>query len=229
MKEERDWKKYIIVFLITLALFLTAFGVSTYLSNKKLSNLQTIQDQISVDVLSSEVQYSLLEEQSCSDVTRSVLSKELATFADKIEYSENNKIGNEQSLIDLKKNYSLLEIKDYLLMKKISARCGLKSSFILYFYANSNDCKDCDKQSIVLDTLRNEYPELRVYSFDYNLDLTAINALISIYKIPDTLPAIVLNGKTYNGFQDIETLEKIIGPKPEPKTETTAPAEEEKN
>ncbi len=223
MNKNVDWKKYVIVFIITLALFITAIIVSSSLNEKKFSSLKSIQDQIAVDLLSSEVQYSLLEEQSCSDVTNSVLSQELGNFADKIEYSENNNIGSTSDLTDLKKNYSLLEIKDYLLMKKVTKRCGIKSSFILYFYANSADCTDCTKQSYALTSLREKYPELRVYSFDYNLDLSAVRALIAIYKIPNNLPAIVIDEKTYAGFQDATTIEKIIGPalKPVEKKTTT--------
>lgn len=210
--QTHDWKKYVIVFFITVALFITAIVVSSKLNEKKFSSLKSIQDKIAVDLLSSEVQYSLLEEQSCSDVTNSVLSQELGNFAEKIEYSENNNIGTIEDLNELKKNYSLLEIKDYLLMKKVTRRCGIKSSFILYFYTTSNECVECTKQSIVLTSLREKYPELRVYSFDYNLDLSAVKALIAIYKIPNNLPAIVINEKTYAGFQDMESIEKIVGP-----------------
>jgi len=229
MEEKTSWKKYLIVFLLTFAVFLAAIGVSSFFNNKKIASLKSIENNIATDILSSEVQYSLLEEQSCSDVKNSsVLSDELGNFADRIEYGERNGIGSDEDIIALKKNYSLLEIKDYLLMKRISARCGLKSSFILYFYADSKNCEDCNKQSMALTALRAKYPTLRVYSFDYNLDLAAIKALISVYKIPDTLPAIVINEKTYNGLQEIEAIDKIIGPALTPKetkaqTKTVAP------
>ena len=134
-----DWKKYFIVFLITLAIFATALYVSNFLNEKKLNQLKSIQDNISIDILSSDVQFSLLSELSCKDVSsNSVLSSELGTIADKIAYSEEN-IGTDSAQITyLKKYYSLLEIKDYLLMKKISERCGKKSVFVLYFYDNEN-------------------------------------------------------------------------------------------
>jgi len=130
-------------------------------------------------------------------------------LADKISYSENNIGAEDVDVISLKKYYSLLEIKDYLLMKKIRERCGEKSIFILYFYKNDN-CDDCTKQGYVLTSLREKYPDLRVYSFDYNLDLSAIKAMVSIYKVQDNLPAIVINGKVYNGFKSIEEIEKTF-------------------
>lgn len=207
--EPNDWKKYVIVLFITSTIFIFGLWLSNYFSNKKIDQLKSIESKISLDLMSSETQFSLLQEQSCKDVSNTILSSELNILADKISYSENN-IGSEDvDVISLKKYYSLLEIKDYLLMKKIRERCGEKSIFVLYFYKNDN-CTECTKQGYVLTSLREKYPELRVYSFDYNLDLSAIKTMTSIYKVPDNLPAIVINGKVYSGFKSIEDIEKTF-------------------
>jgi len=226
-QQQFDWKRYLIVFFITLGLFLTAVYLSNYFSNRKLNQLKSMQDQISIDILSSETQFSLLSEMSCKNVSDSVLSGELANLGQKIEWGQNNKsIGTADELIYLKKYYSLLQIKDYILMKKISSRCGKKSAFILYFYTTAQNCSECEKESIVLSTLREKYPELRVYSFDYSTDLSAVKAMINIYKIKDTaLPAVVIDDDLLTGFQSIEKLEtkikasfKLQEIKPETKT-----------
>ena len=112
---------------------------------------------------------------------------------------------------DLKKFYSLLQIKDYLLMKKISERCKMDSVFVLYFYTTESNCAECTKQGYVLTALREKYPEFRVYSFDYALDLPAVKTLISIYDVEDTkLPAMVINGKLVTGFKSVEEVEKML-------------------
>ena len=41
-----DWKKYLIVFLITVGLFLTASYLSNYFGNKKINQLKLIQDKM---------------------------------------------------------------------------------------------------------------------------------------------------------------------------------------
>jgi len=212
MHEPNDWKKYIIVFFITLTIFISAIWLSNYLNNKKIDQLKSAEDKISVDIMSSETQFSLLQEMSCKDISNTALSSELNSLTDKITYSENNIGMKNVDFINLKKYYSILEIKDYLLMKKITESCGQKPIFILYSYNNDN-CSDCTKQGYILTSLRAQYPNLRVYSFDYNLDLSAIKAMISIYKITDNLPALVINGKVYNGLQSVETIEKTL-PKP---------------
>ena len=221
--KKNDWFKYIVVFVITLGLFATAGGLSNFFTNKKIQTMRDIQDKLSTDILSSETQFTLLSELSCSQNDgQENLSDELSDMAKKIEYSESNFKTNETA-VELKRYYTLLEIKDYLLMKKINERCGQKRSSILYFYTTAENCTECTKQGFVLTELRKKYPDLRVYSFDYNLDLSALHAMIKIYKIEDTkLPALIINEKKVTGFSSIEEIEKILPkvniPKVIPKT-----------
>ncbi len=168
-----------------------------------------------MDILASETQFSLLSELSCKDIGNSFLSRELATLGDKLAYTEQNRGSDDEEVLNLKKYYSLLQIKDFILMQKIKERCGRNPSVdglsIMYFYSNiENDCKDCQKEGFVLTKLREDYPELRVYSFDYNLDLSVIQTLINIYSIKDEQPAILVNDKVYYGFQSIDDIKEII-------------------
>lgn len=210
MNKDINWKKYFIVLLITGTLFLTAIFLSNYLGDRKIDQLKSIQDKIAIDILSSETQFSLLSELSCKNISDSVLRGELGELGDKLEWSQNN-LGNTEEVTYLRKYYSLLQIKDYLLTKRISERCKVKTAFILYFYTNRDNCTECERQSIVLTALREKYPELRVYSFDYSTDLSTVDSMLQIYKIKDTvLPALVIDGEVLTGFHSIEALEKNI-------------------
>jgi glutaredoxin len=214
--------KYIVVFMVTCGIFAASWYLSSYFSEKKLAEIRNMQNKISTDILSSETQFSLLEEMSCQEVDSSILSQEIATLADKLTYSEQNVSAREEILM-LKKQYSILQVKDFLLSKRIGERCGKKPVSIFYFYADRERCPDCVKQGYVLDALRNKYPDLRTYSFDSELDLSTIRALKSIYKVTDTLPALVLDGKTVSGFKTIEELEALL-----PTSLTNPPKEEDK-
>ncbi len=223
-----DWKKYIIVFFITVALFLSASYLSNYFGSKKIDQIKTIQDKIAIDILSSETQFSLLSELSCNNIADAAFSSELGELGQKLEWGQEN-LGSVEEVTYLKKYYSLLQIKDYLLSKKISERCKVKSAFILYFYTTAENCSVCEREGLVLSSLRDKYPELRVYSFDYSTDLSAVKAMLQIYKIKDTeLPALVLDDEVLTGFHSVEELEakvqssfKLQEVKPED-TETTS-------
>jgi hypothetical protein len=207
---EINGKKYLLVLFITLAVFLTGFLASNYLNNEKINSIKDTEDQISQDILSSEVQYQLLEQSSCDIVNASILSDELNTLADKLSYAESQEGFNSADVKSLKENYSLLEIKDYLLMQQIYEKCGATPTSILYFYSNNGDCPDCTNQGYVLTALRQQYPALRVYTFDYNLGLDAVNTLITLYHIPSVMPALVMNGKVYDGFQSMTQIEAAL-------------------
>ena len=203
-------KKYLYSFAITAIIFATAIYVSNYFGQKKLDEIRNIQDKISIDILSSETQFSLLEEASCKDFGTGTLSIELGNLEDKLTYTESQRGHEDPEVVTLKKYYSLLEIKDYLLMNKISQKCKKTPLSVIYFYGADDSCKTCEREGYVLTHLREIYPELRVYSFDYNIGLSAVKTLISINKVKDELPAIVVKDNTYYGFQSVEDMEKAI-------------------
>jgi len=205
----RRFKKYFIAFIVTVALFAIAWYASVYLNDKKIAAIQTAQDQVTVNIMSSETQFDLLDELSCQDVDNNVLSQEISDLADKLSYAEQN-LNDQTQITLLKQQYSILEVKDFLLTKRISARCNQDITTILYFYQNANSCADCQKQGYVLDALRQEYPSVRVYSFDAGLDSSTVRALLTVYKIPSTLPALVINGTTEGGFMSIDAIEKLL-------------------
>lgn len=226
--QRRDVIRYIIVFIITAIIFISIIWISNYLNNQKLSNIKNISDKIAIDISSSETQFQLLQGVSCKDVSASTLSPELNDLAKKISYGEQS-INKKEDIEQLKKYYSLLEIKDFLLMQQIKEKCNVKVVPVIYFYTTNPACTDCLKEGAVLDELRENYPELRVYSFDYNLDLSALQTLIKIYKVDSNkLPAIHMNDKLYTGFQSKEDIKKIL-PELEKYEKERLEAEEAKN
>lgn len=202
-----DFKNYFYAFFITAAIFATAFYLGNYFSDKKIDELRSTESRIALDILSSETQFALLGELSCPEAQNSILSRELDSLGEKLNYSEEKFGTDNPEVVALKKQYSLLEIKDYMLIKKLKD-CPKQPITILYFYAN--DCRDCEKMGHVLTYLREKYPELRVYSFDYNLDLSALKTLAFIYGVKDQFPALVIKNKPHIGFRKIEELEALL-------------------
>ena len=225
MTYEIHWKKYLFVLIITAAIFATAFFSSRNLNQAKIEELRKIQDNIAIDLLSSEMQFTLLAESSCDDMGGGALSRELDNLGGKLSYAEENISASGGDILWLKKNYSLFEIRDYLLNKELAKKCvGKDKPFsILYFYSNDGTCADCKKQGIALTELRRRYPSVRVYSFDYHLDLSALQTLIEIHKIDGgKLPALVINRVPSYGYKSIEDITEIV---PEIKAEEEEMAE----
>ena len=154
-REKTDWLKYFYTFVITALIFATAIYISDYFSNKKITQLKTMGDKISLDILSSETQFSLLTESSCENI-------------------DDNTV------------------------------------FILYFYSNKGSCTDCQNEGYVLTKLHELYPQIRIYSFDYDFNIPTIETLKSMYSIENKLPALFINGKVQYGLKTIDDIKKII-------------------
>ena len=197
---------------ITVLLFGTVLYAVDYLNKARIAELGSIEDKIAIDTLSLETQFDLLAEASCKDLTQgSVLSGELNDLAERLSYTEERLGTTNEEVIKLKRQYTLLEIKDYLLMKRLAKECAnLKPVFVLYFYSNAGDCKDCAEAGFALSYLRQTYPGLRVYSFDYNLDLGALKTLNAVLDIKGPLPAYVINGKYLSGIASAKEIEKQL-------------------
>lgn len=199
----------VLALAITVLLFGTVLYAVNYLNRQRVAELANIEDKIALDTLSLETQFDLLAEAPCKEVSEgSVLSGELNDLADRLSYAEERLGSDNEEVLKLKRQYTLLEIKDYLLMKRLAKDCrNLKPVFVLYFYSNEGDCPGCREAGYALSYLRQTYPGLRVYSFDYNLNLGALKTLRAILGIKEPLPAYVINGKNFSGLTSLKDLE----------------------
>lgn len=221
MRTSMAWQKYTLAFIITAAIFGTAFYIAQKIDAQRIADIRATEESISIDILSSETQFELLGNLNCKTIAENpVLSDELNSLASRLSIAEENLGAKNSEVINLKEQYSLLEIKDYLLLQQISTKCHLKPVFVLYFYSNAGDCPDCSRMGQELSYLRETYPGLRVYSFDYNLNLSALKTLIALQKLQGTLPAFIINNRPpIYGFKALDELQTLI---PELKTLSTS-------
>ncbi len=206
-------KKYILAFFITIVILYTGISAVNIITDQKLNQLRNIETDIAINILSSETQFALLQEVSCNDISKSILSSELDALASKLSYMEKNVSPDDQEFRRLKKYYSLLEIKDFILLQKIQSKCDADIHYVLYFYSSDAECKRCQEQGFALMRLLKERDNLRVYNFDYNMSLSALDTLKKLYSVTPDLPALVIDGELY-GFTQYEELANII-PKPD--------------
>jgi hypothetical protein len=193
---------------ITILIVGTVIYAIDYLDRARIAELSSIEQQISVDTLSLDTEFSLLASAPCDEATSTELTSELGGLGDRLSFAEGQLGSDNAEVIGLKEQYTLLEIRDYLISKQLAAACHVKPVTVLYFYSNTGDCADCDKAGYALSYLRSTFPNLRVYSFDYHLDLGALKTLIMLDKIKDALPAFIIDGKTSYGFTSLADLEQ---------------------
>jgi len=208
---QHDWKKYLIVFLITLGIFLVAIYLSSVLSNKRFAEMRTFQDKLATDILSSETRFALLERTSCEHfVDDALLSEELNLFGERLSRMEKQLSASDPEVEQLSRYYSLLQVKDYLLVTQLAEKCDTDPVIMLHF--TKSNCTACDRQQYVMDDVHKDYTDLSLYSFDYNTELSAVRTLISTLGVKEEdLPVLILNDEVFNGgLSEEELREKLL-------------------
>ncbi len=211
MQQNLSPRKYILVFFITLGIFAIIFLFSDYLYNQRLGQIKNIEDTINRNILESEIQYALLADASCDEGGgNTFLINEINNLTKRLAYMEDQRGATDPEVNSLKKYYSLLQAKDYLLLRERAKQCGDKPMSVIYFYSNAGNCDDCKKMGYVLTSMREDYAALHVYAFDYNLGLSVIETLKSIYQLENRFPVLIVNRKPYYGFKTREEIEALI-------------------
>lgn len=199
-------RNVILSLIITILLIGTVVWAISYLNKQRIEQLSEIQNRLATDTLSVETQFALLEEASCENLTEgNTFSREVSDLGDRLAAAESQLGSTNEQVIQLKRQYTLLQIRDYLLTKRLAETCDVEPTVVLYFYSNKpGSCEDCDRAAFALSHLHNENPALRVYSFDYDLELGALETLKSVEKIRPEFPAFVIDGKQSYGFTTLD-------------------------
>lgn len=202
----------LLALVITVAIIGTIVAAINRLDRARIAELDAIQSQLATDTLSVETQFALLENAPCADLTVGTdLTREVSSLGDRLNLAESRLGSDNAEVLRLKKQYTLLQIRDYLLTQRIASTCDVEPVTALYFYSNeAGACESCDRASYALSYLRQTYPTLRVYSFDYNLDLGALKTLIAVEKVDERFPAFVIEGTRSYGFTDLEEFETLF-------------------
>jgi hypothetical protein len=202
-------RNVLLALILSLAIVGTIVYAVNYLDQKRVGELTNIENQLQVDTLSLDTQFSLLESAPCSVAASTTdLTATLDDLGRRLSYTEGRLGTDDPQVRLLRQQYSLLEIRDYLVTKQLAAECGTKRVTVLYFYSNvPGECPACDKAGYTLSYLHDAHPQVRIYSFDYHLELGALQTLTSLMKVKPEFPAFVINGTTSYGFTSLEELE----------------------
>jgi hypothetical protein len=200
--------KYVVIFVITVIIFLFGVLLGNYFTERKFEQVQEIENNLRLQTAGAELQYLLLLEQPCRYINSTPLTDELYRISERLGFMESQRGENDPAVLSLKKEYSLLELRHWLFTIKTNQQCNLNQVPIIYFYSNSGDCPRCKEQGYVLTYLRKKYPDLRVYSFDITTENPALDTIKTIHGI-DSVPSMILPDKVV-GFTPLDELEFVV-------------------
>jgi hypothetical protein len=209
MRKKLDNMKLLAVFSMATLIFLLGIIFGNFMSERKVGELQKLEQDLRTDTIAAEVQYLILADNPCTDIDTTLLTEELYQISSKIAYMENQLGGTNPEVVRLKEYYSLLQIRHWMLLKKIQSQCDQEYNLILYFYSNRGDCPRCEQQGFILNYIRKKFENARVYAFDINNQNAALNTLKNIYRVSET-PSIIVNDRPFSGFMTTEEIEKEL-------------------
>jgi hypothetical protein len=201
--------------VLTTIIFALGVWFGLWVGDEKVSQLQTTISGLQENINEAELQFLFLDitesNISCNYLisTANRLGEETTSMASEVDKYENAQKVDDAAFKALKKTYTITLIRDWLTLEKIKQSCNGSYTIVLYFYSNKQ-CDKCQDQGIVLSYLKEKLGnELLTFALDGDIDLDIIKALRESYVIYE-YPAVVVNGKTYHGYQDLANLTEII-------------------
>ncbi|MFH1470725.1 MAG: hypothetical protein ABIF01_03180 [Candidatus Micrarchaeota archaeon] len=207
---------HIVALIITSLIFIVGLLVGWQLGYTAESQMKLDFEQLRSEGYMLEV-LSLLKgrgEMSCPIYEKqfSELSRKTEEYGDKLNYMENQVGKFDSKVMSLKSDYSLMQMRNYLLLKDLDENCGSKHLTILYFYTNEDYSPKTDQGIALADALAG-LPEIRgktrIYHFDVNVRNSVVDALKEQYGIT-IAPTIIINGKKYEGYRGAEECKGIL-------------------
>lgn len=208
-----SWNLYAVAFVISLLLFGAGFLLGLQLTQGVNEGLRQELEVLKARTAELEL-LSLLKQNSSVDLCPlygthlQQFDVQTTEFGQKIDYLERSRGREDAAVQSLKREYLQMQVRDYLLVQRINQECPQKISTILFFYTNQN-CPECTRQGEIGPPLKKEMPNVMIYAFDADLGSAAVQALEKIYGVR-SYPALVVNGKTLEGYQPKEKVESLL-------------------
>lgn len=201
-------QKTVLVLLLTIIIFSAGILLGNHNTTKKFSAVTDLSDELRLETLGIEVEYDILAENICENEDVLYLTTELFEISEKVDFMENEIGSNNEQVIQLKKQYFVLEARHWILAKKRVQDClgnnkGMNNTIVLYFYSNKGDCPQCPEQGAVLTHLHRKYEGMKIYSFDININSPIVRVLKDLYEIR-TVPGLVINDELHEGYLDVD-------------------------
>ncbi|MBU5537266.1 MAG: hypothetical protein QXP82_00620 [Candidatus Aenigmatarchaeota archaeon] len=110
---------------------------------------------------------------------------------------------------ELKREYSIISAKAWILNSYFKDKCKRNEAIILYIY--SPNCVECEKQGKILDSVRDQYfkEKMLVFVLDYSIKEPIVETIKTTYDIKYT-PTIIIGTRKYEGLVDSNYLVELI-------------------
>lgn len=201
-------------FIISLFLFSAGIVIGSFLTKSVTDSLQTELSVLRSKTTELELLFlfnSSISPRLCGFYSQQAASfdKETSDFGAKLDFLERKRGRSDAEVVSLKKEFSLMQLQDYLFVSKFNEACPKqKFDSLLFFYTNEN-CSECTRQGLIGPELKSQHSNLMIYAFDVDLGSPAVNALREIYGVK-SYPSIVVNGVLFENYRSPQEISSLL-------------------
>ena len=109
----------------------------------------------------------------------------------------------------LKRQFLLSNIQLWQVSQMERQYCYADHSDLMYIYSSNPSCSDCQVQGRIIDTVRANCSNVRVFVMDIEENMTSLDIIKKKYNVTSA-PELVIDGKTYQGVMDEAAIRKAV-------------------
>lgn len=217
---EFEKRKYIIAFIITLAIFLLGFFLGFLMDVQRVNYFQDITTKQKMDLNSLQLQYELAQEQpfseSCGalEVLFQRFGVDLEENRQRIDDYSTQADVRKEDFENLKREYMLSQIKFWQISRNLEKSCPQNYDFVtvIYFYSDDKTCPDCGAQGDVLDYYKRVLKEnILIFSIDETFkDREPIIELFAATYNITKFPTLIIENESHDGLVNKDAMKNIL-------------------
>ena len=205
-----NWGLYLIALLISTVVFIIVLIVASFVSNFESTDLLKNQFENSYSIFKDKYLFSQ-NQLLCQEGSLDQVSKDLFFHGKVISDLEERLGKNNEQVLFQKKFYTLVLLEHLDFVNQINLKCNYSIPTILFFYSNKDETIDKNENvGNLLDHLSNKYSELKVYSFDVNLNDALIESLILRYNVNEVPTVVLGNGTSIVNPTNVDQIETYL-------------------
>ncbi|MEK6849570.1 MAG: hypothetical protein AABY01_03295 [Nanoarchaeota archaeon] len=215
----RDYRKtrYLFAGLITIAIFALGLMLGFVVEGKRVTTVQTLFDTQRTEFASSQLQYSYVSSLNSQEACPAIYTiffnniKNLDETAHRLEsYVKDSKL-NDENFAVLKREYTIEQLRYWLLSKQARDLCNQDVVRVLYFFSTDDQCTTCTEQAFVLDYLKKSFGErLLIFSLDATFEQEPMIGILKQQYNITAYPTLIIENTPFSGFSSREDLQANI-------------------
>jgi hypothetical protein len=217
MVRSMNTRRYILAGVITIGIFLLGLMMGFVIEGKRVTFVENLFDDQRAEFESSQLQYAYIQSLESKGECPGIYSiffenlKELDKASKRLEtYVQESKI-NDEGFNSLKREYTIEQLRYWLLSKQTRDTCDDDLVRVLYFFSNGEDCDNCEQQGFVLDYLKKVYGQkLLIFSLDADFEQEPMIPILKRQYEISEFPTLIIEDEKIEGFTDVDELQTKI-------------------